>query len=194
MNASESSGSGTRICLAVGLVFMVAAMVLLFLATQQGAVGAIAFTVLGVACLFVAGLFWAGPIAAVLSRPMGNLFFPNEQYDRPQPLYSLAEAQARRREYEEAMATYADIAANFPQEARPWIGMIEIAVEGLGDLERANALFAQGVEALTSAEAKETLATMYRGIRSTRAEKKTWEQARTISLPGHDPDERKLSG
>ena len=136
-------------------------------------------------CFMIAAIFLAGPMAAFLAQPFGNLFFPADEYDRPQPLYSLAEAQARRSEFETAMTTYEGIAESFPGEIQPWLGMIEIAVQSLNDMDRAQRIFERGVAALPTPEAKETLAVMFRGIRSRRAEKPEWGQEKTIAYRHH---------
>jgi hypothetical protein len=169
--------------LGTGLLFFLGGLILGGVVVRSG--NAFAFVFAAVLFL-VAGLLWVGPITSFLAEPVGNLFFPKDRFDRPQPLYSLAEAQERRREFEQAMATYAGIAESFPDETRPWIGMLEIAIRDLHDPERAQQLYERGIAELTTPEARETLAVMYRGIRSTGDAKPEWGRERTVTYR-HQP-------
>ncbi len=138
--------------------------------------------IVGCGLILGAAVLLAFPLSGLLSAPWGNFLFPNAKFDRPQPLYSLAEAQARREEYEKAMSTYEGIADDFPEEVRPWIGMVEIAVTALQDVNRADSIYQRGMEQLTNVEAQETFTRMYRGIRSRLDEEPEWGKKRTIDL------------
>jgi hypothetical protein len=138
--------------------------------------------IIGLALLLPAAILFVFPLSRILSSPWGKLLYPDAKFDRPQPLYSLAEAQARREEYETAMTTYEQIAADFPEEIRPWIGMVEIAVMALNDLHRADTIYQRGIEQLTNPQARDTLERMFRGIRSRRDEAPEWGKKRTIDL------------
>lgn len=138
--------------------------------------------ILGCGLLLGAAILLAFPIARLASVPWGNLLYPDAKYDRPQPLYSLAEAQARREEYEKAMGTFEQISVDFPGEIRPWVGMVEIAVMALKDVARADRIYQSGIEQLEAQEARDSFARMYRGIRSRLNEEPEWGKKRTIDL------------
>ncbi len=68
--------------------------------------------------------------------------------------------------YEEAIAGFERIAQDYPDEVKPYIEMIDIAIVNLKDPERANALYRRGILFLKKNEDKEVLARMYGAIRT----------------------------
>ena len=64
------------------------------------------------------------------------------------------------------MAGFEGIAAEHPNEVKPYIEMIDIAIVNLKDPERANRIFQRGFCVLKKDENKEVLARMYGAIRT----------------------------
>jgi hypothetical protein len=121
---------------------------------------------LGMACFLVAAIIIARPIARLIAEPAGNLFYPEDHFDRPQPMYGIPESKRKKGLYEEAMAGFEKIANEFPNEIKPYVEMIDIAIVDLKDAERAHAIYRRGISVLKNAEAKEILARMYNAIRT----------------------------
>ena len=127
-------------------------------------------------------LLLAIPAAQWISHGAGSLFFPDERLDRPPPLYSRAEALAKMDHFDQAMTAYEQIVQDYPEELKPYIDMIEIAIRHYRDPERANRIFLQGIATLQNQDDRDTLSRMYRGIRSRIGEKKEWQKTRTLHL------------
>ena len=106
----------------------------------------------------------AAPLARLLAEPLGGLLFPNTRYDRPQPIYGIPLARKKEGRYEEAVAGFRAIAAEYPDEVQAWIEMIDVAVTGLEDGARAQAIFQEGMQALRQPEQRQRLAEMYAAI------------------------------
>ena len=121
---------------------------------------------LGMFCFLMAATLIARPIARLIAEPAGSLFFPSDRFTRPQPMYGIPESKRKKGLFEEAMADFEKIANDYPHELKPYIDMMDIAIVDLKDAERANAIYQRGISALKTTEDKETLARMYRAIRS----------------------------
>ena len=153
-------------------------------AIGEDLIAGVAIALLGVGMMLAGAILLAFPAARWLAHGTGNLFYPDEKLDRPPPLYSRAEALAKMDRFDEAMAAYEQIVADYPAEVKPFIDMIDIAIRHYRDPERANRIFQRGIAALTDQDARDSLSRMYRGIRSLAAEKKAWATSRTLHLDG----------
>lgn len=120
----------------------------------------------GMACLVGAARIIAPPIARLIAEPSGSLFYPVRRFDRPQPVYSIPQSKRAKGLYEEAILGFEKIAREYPDEVKPYIEMVDIAVVNLRDPERANAIYQRGVSLLKKEEDKEVLARMYGAIRT----------------------------
>lgn len=80
------------------------------------------------------------------------------------PLYSIPETKRTSGLYEEAIAGYAKIAADYPQEMRPYLEMMDIAIVELHDTERAEQIFQQARSIFTKPEDREILEKKYAWI------------------------------
>lgn len=136
---------------------------------------ALPFFIIGIGGLaFIASPFFvlagalivAQPIAQLWAQPLGNLFFPNSHYDRPQPVYSIPLARKQEGRYEEALEGFLKIALGWPGQTQAWIEMIDVAITGLNDGARAESIFRQGMAALQDEAARQRLAEMYMAIKS----------------------------
>jgi len=122
--------------------------------------------VLGFPMMIMGAIIIAPTLAALIAEPTGNLFWPSERFDRPQPQYSIPQSKRARGLYAEAMAEFEKLAEEYPQETQPYIEMIDIAIVNLHDSERAHAVFLRGVSVLEKEEDRETLARTYRAIQT----------------------------
>ena len=128
--------------------------------------------VLGVTPLAIPFFILAGaiilafPAAALAVELLGDSFHPGGRLTRPEPLYSIAEGKRAKGLYEEAMAALAKIAAEYPDNARPHIEMINLAIVDLKDPDRAEAIYQHGLSVLTKDDDKKELTGMYNAIRT----------------------------
>jgi len=112
---------------------------------------------LGMALLVAGAVCVAPSIATAITERVVNFFLPSEKFDRPLPLYGPAEALRRRHRFEEAMAAYQQIAEAYPDEPRPYLEMMEIAVLNLRDPSRAKLIQQQGLEVMAEEKNREQL-------------------------------------
>lgn len=120
----------------------------------------------GCACIILGAMILARPLARLLAEPFGNLFWSDEKYDRPQPLYSVPQAKRMQGLYAEALAGFEKITRDYPDEVRAYIAMVDIAIVDLRDEKMAAAICRNGLAKLEKDEDKQTLARMYNAIRS----------------------------
>lgn len=126
----------------------------------------IVWMLIGLLCFLIAAIFVSGPIAQWLAAPLGSLFWPRRYYDGPQPMYGIPQSRRARGQLEEALAEYEKIAAAYPDEVRPWLDMLAIAIEDLKAPARAQAYFERGIAALKNPDARDLLAKTYAEIRT----------------------------
>lgn len=99
-----------------------------------------------------------GLIAALkLAKPMVELFYPDEKFERPLPRYGPAQALRKQRRFKEAMDAYREIADEYPDELRVYLEMMEIAMIELKDRSRARLIHQEGMEKLTEEKDREQL-------------------------------------
>lgn len=108
----------------------------------------------------------ARPLSRLLAEPWGNLLFPSDHFDKPQPIYGIPEARRQEGKYEEAIQGFQKILVEHPQEVRAYVSMIDVAIVNLKDEARANAIFQNGIAKLKRAEDRDQLASAYSNIRS----------------------------
>lgn len=138
--------------------------------------------------LMMAGALVLQPILSTwLSSPAGRFFYPEERFDRAQPLYSIAEAKVAKEAFEEAMTFYAHIAEQYPQELKAYVDRIRICVVHLHDPVRAEQVLNEGREAISDPRNRERLESMYRAIVSLSEAPADWNRARTLALKNGSP-------
>ena len=120
---------------------------------------------LGFLFFLIAAIFLAGPLARLFAEPMGGLFLPKRYYEKPQPMYGIPESKRVQKHPEEAIAEYEKIAVACPDEVRPHLEMIDIALTDLRDPELANHLYQRGIAALKNPEDRDHLARVYAATR-----------------------------
>ena len=111
-------------------------------------------------------LIVAAPLARLLAEPLGNILFPNKHFDRPPPVYGIPLARRHEGRYAEALDGFRKIAHDYPGEVQAWIEMVDVAITGLHDGERARRIFEEGMTALKGPEQRQHLAKMYAAIKS----------------------------
>ena len=116
--------------------------------------------------ILLAALIVARPIARLLAESSGSLFFPNEHFERPQPMYSVPQARRKEGRPEEAIAGFARIAEDHPEEVQPWIEMIDIAIVDLRDGDRAEHFYREGLATLADPASRDELTGVYEAIRT----------------------------
>jgi len=116
--------------------------------------------------LLAGALIVAAPLARLLAEPLGNLLFPGKRFDRPQPIYGIPLARKHEGHYEEALDGFRKIACDYPDEVQAWIEMVDVAITGLHDGERAQQIFEEGMATLKGTEQRQHLAKMYVAIKS----------------------------
>jgi hypothetical protein len=77
------------------------------------------------------------------------------------PVYSMAEALVMKGQYAEAEAAYERIIAEFPDELKPHVDLITLAIVRLDDPELAAQLYARGMATLPTQERRDELARLY---------------------------------
>jgi hypothetical protein len=152
----------TRVILSLAsLPFFVLGRVVL----QAGHEIAVVFgTLLIIAGITILALLWAFPTASRIGEKGSRIIFPAEKLRGPQPMYGVAESKIARGLHEEAMAEYQKIAAQYPAEPKPYLGMISVAIEHLQDPDWADAIYRRGMKAMENDKAKQTLTEGYRAL------------------------------
>jgi hypothetical protein len=82
------------------------------------------------------------------------------------PNYTVPESKVAHGKYAEAEAEYEKIIKDFPDEAKPHIALIDLAVTRLNDGDIAAKLYERGMNMLGNKKSRETLTRMYNAIKS----------------------------
>ncbi len=120
----------------------------------------------GMACFVTFAFIIAPPMARLFAEPAGSLYYPDLPAGRPDPEYSIPESLKESGLFEEAISEYEKIAGEHPEEIKPYIQMIDIAVVNLQDLERAGAILKTGLSVLQKHEDRDLLKIMYKTVTS----------------------------
>lgn len=167
----------TRILLS--LPFHVGALYLLLMASGTGHVIKM---VLGIALMLVGALILMPRIGDMFSLSFQHLFYPDAKFTKIPPIYGPAESLVKKGLYEEAMEAYRGISEKHPDEAKPYLDMIDVAAYRMRDVHRADQIYQQGIENLRDPRAIHLLKTLYKDLRA-RGETETGATRRTIRLP-----------
>lgn len=116
--------------------------------------------------ILLAALILARPIARLLAESSTALFLPNDHFERPLPMYGIPQARRKEGLPEEALAGFAKIAEEYPDEVQPWIEMIDVAIVDLHDAGRAEQFYREGLSKLADPDSRDELTGMYEAIRS----------------------------
>jgi hypothetical protein len=111
------------------------------------------------------GAFVVAPaITSILAQPFSSLFYPSERFDGPQPMYGIPQGLRAKGFYEDAMAGYEQIAMKYPDEVKPYIEMVNIAIMDLRDVERARSIVGRGLVLLDDETARKILKESYDAV------------------------------
>lgn len=113
----------------------------------------------GMACFMVGAFLIAGPIARLISSPAGALYFPKGETETV-PMYGMADSFEKRGMYFQALDEYKKIAERYPAELRPYIEMINIAIEHLNDFGLASSIRDKGISIFKGREGEKVLREM----------------------------------
>ena len=116
---------------------------------------------LGFGLYLVASIILAFPLANLAATVLSNLFWSISYFDKPQPIYGIPQSRRVKGLPEDALAEYEKILAQFPDEVRPHLDMIEIALLDLRDPARARALYLRALDRLKNPADKAALETIY---------------------------------
>lgn len=136
----------------------------ILLAGASGGFAALPRLLLGFVCL-VAGVAVIAPaLAALAAEPVGNLFWPGERFDRPQPIHSIGEALRKRGRYQDAFNYVMRLAEQYPQDLKCHVALMEIAARDLKNRALAERMYRQGLAALASEEDRRGLEAMHAAL------------------------------
>ena len=148
--------------------------------------------------IIVGAIVVARPITAILAQPFSSLFYPLERFDGAQPIYGIPQSKRAKGLYEEAIAGYEKIAMKYPEEVKPYVEMLNIALMDLRDVERAKSILGRGLVLLDDESSRKILKDSYDAVVTRLREKPEWlmEQERrgivpekiNRTLPVEEPD------
>jgi cyclophilin family peptidyl-prolyl cis-trans isomerase len=145
------------------LVFFIVLLVLRFLSLRDRSLVILTLALSSVIVLVP----WASQKTAQLIGSLaGKLFYSGEEFDRPQPMFSIPEGKRKNGHYQEAFDGFQKIANEYPQELKSYLAMIDIAIVDMKNKNIADTVFHQGIVALDDKEERDTLAKMYKVIGS----------------------------
>lgn len=127
-----------------------------------------AVPIFGVLAPFVTALgvvLFAPDIAHYLSGFADRILW-NRDPGVPTPIYGIPESLVAKGLYAEAEKEYDKIIQEFPNEAKPHIGLIEIAVKRLNNATLAESLYTRGLSMLQDPNQQEILKAAYERIRT----------------------------
>lgn len=130
--------------------------------------GASTTLLLGLASWVTAALLLAVPIARLASQPVVELYYPDEMVEtrrpRQPPSCRFPEMLLRQGRYEDALREYRKIAGAHPDELRPRIGMLHVALVHLQDPIRASDLYREATRGMGDRDQRHELWRRYREL------------------------------
>ena len=139
--------------LAVAIPLLLAGLMIMVAGLRAGGMTAAFSLPLAVACFVGAGVMIAPWVAQRFGNLAGGLFFPERQFDRPQPVFSIAAGKRAQGQPREALAEYERVLLEHPQESHCYVSMMDIAARDLRDPILADGYYRRGAAQLTDAEA-----------------------------------------
>ena len=86
---------------------------------DSGDLAGLGFGILAISLLLTGAVIIAFPVAHWLSRPAGKLFYAGEEFDRPQPMYSVFEGKRKSGHYRRRLTGFNRSPANIRRKLRP---------------------------------------------------------------------------
>jgi tetratricopeptide (TPR) repeat protein len=117
---------------------------------RAGGWGALGPLILSAACLIVAALVIASPLAewfaaSLVGGWLGGLFYPDRRSLRPPVVYGPAEARRMENDFEAAIQAYEDILAEHPTNKRAYLALMDIAWLDMKDAPLAMSFYRRGM-------------------------------------------------
>jgi tetratricopeptide (TPR) repeat protein len=159
----EREWRALRWCLAGILIFCMISLIIAFYVFKGGARVGIAI-LLPFLAAFV-GLCFAPDVINRLSQNAGEIIWSTKPGEI-EPIYSAARTLANRGKYTEAIAEYESIMEEFPEVAKPYIEIINIALMKLHDQSIAETYYTRGMKMLQRQGERDVLRHMYGAIQS----------------------------
>lgn len=107
----------------------------------------------------------APTIAQSFTEWLYDRFSYSEKFDRPPPMYSIPQGLRKQHRFEDAMQAYEKIAEEYPDELKPHLEMIDIALSDLKDQAMAEAIYQQGALLFKEEKDRKKLARYLTGLR-----------------------------
>ena len=122
------------------------------------------YVLVGIPMIGFAAVTAAPQIARAFADWVFELFSASEKFDGPQPMYGKPMALRMSRQYEEAMQAYEELAADYPEELKPHLEMIEVALRELKDPGRAELIYQNALLLFEDEKDRELLASRLSGL------------------------------
>ena len=146
----------------IAIPFFLLSFYLLACASKSGYVPGI---LLGDAAMLIGCIMIAYPIARLFAEPIGSLFYPDDEFKKAQPLYSIPESHIKQGLYEQAFQEYEAILQSHPQEIKAYTALLEIDLIYLKNPMRAEITYKNGLKKLKK-EQRDILHTMHKAYLS----------------------------
>lgn len=143
--------------LGVAVPLLLAGFSIMLAGLRAGGYAAAFSLPLATACFVGAGTMIAPWVAQRFGNLAGGVFFPDRQFDRPQPVFSLAEGKRAQGQPREALAEYERVLLEHPQELRCYISMMDTAARDLRDPVLAEGYYRRGLAQITDAAPRQQL-------------------------------------
>jgi len=157
------------------VIFLAIGIITFIKAARTEGLGGLGIGLIGMGFSLTGAVLIAPVIISLFVEYVGNLFFPTEYFDRPQPMYSVPEAKRKGGLCKEAFEGFLQIAREHQQEIKPYAEMIDIAVVDLKDKKLADEVLSLGQATLKNEEDRAALAKTHEIICS-----------RLDTIPAHD--------
>lgn len=154
---SENPRNDLLARLAVAVPLLVGGLAVMVAGLRLGGFAAAGAMLMAAACFIGAGLLLAPWVAQRLGGLAGGLFFPDRQFERPQPVFSIAEGKRVQGQPLEALAEYERVLQEHPQESRCFVSMMDIAARDLRDPTLAEGYYRRGAAQITAPEVRRQL-------------------------------------
>ncbi len=148
--------------------------------------------------IFLGAFVVAPSMATIFAQPFSSILYPSRTLEMPEPMYGIPQSWRARGQYEEAIKGYEKIAADYPDEVKPYVEMVNIAILDLHDVERAKTFLNRGMVLLKDETAKNILRESYNAVITRMEVKPEWlrdQESKTIvpekierTVPVEEPD------
>lgn len=138
---------------------------------------------------FIGALIVAPRLLDLLAEPFRAIVYPLRRFDKPVPMYGVAQAKRAKGDYEGALAYYEGMEKEYPGDMEVYRGMLELLVLEMKDSEKASEAFQRALRVLKTPAQKEGLARIYEGMRAQVKGKPDWlvaQQARVLQTNESD--------